>query len=82
MSFPFARVLPPHELVASLIYEGSFQEMTSAVLELLRWVGLHQHVPVGPLHELHLSGPAHPDQPVPDLPVIELQVPIAALNDA
>lgn len=76
------RVLPAHKLVASLIYEGDFEEMTSAILELLRWVGLHKHVPVEPLRELHLSGPAHPDQAMPGLPVIELQVPIAGLNAA
>ena len=76
------RELPGHELAASLIYEGSFMEITPAVLELLRWVGLHKHVPAGPLRELHLSGPAHPDQPVAELPVVELQVPIASVRDA
>lgn len=75
------RILPEHKLVASLIYEGQFEEMTTAVLELLRWVGVHKHVPVGPLRELHLSGPAHPQQPSPELPVVELQIPIANVQD-
>lgn len=70
------RVLPDHDLMASLIYEGNFEEMTPAILELLRWVGLHNHVPIGPLREIHLSGPAHPDQETAELPVVELQVPI------
>jgi DNA-binding transcriptional MerR regulator len=75
------RVLPAQKLVASLIYVGQFEETIPAVLALLRWVGVHQHVPVGPLRELHLSGPAHPDRPVPDLPVVELQIPITSLHD-
>ena len=75
------RILPEHKLAASLIYEGQFEEMTTAVLELLRWVGVHKHVPVGPLRELHLSGPAHLHQPSPELPVVELQVPIANVQD-
>ncbi len=70
--------LQGHELMASLIYEGSFAEIVPAVLELLRWVGLQQHVPDGPLRELHLSGPAHQGEPLPELPVVELQVPITA----
>lgn len=52
------RELPGHELAASLIFEGSFEETIPAVLELLRWVGLHKHVPAGPLREIHLSSPA------------------------
>lgn len=71
------RVLPGHELVASLIYEGPFMDMTPAILELIRWVGMHGHVPAGPLRELHLSGPAHPDNPPDAAPVVELQMPIA-----
>lgn len=76
------RILPGHELVASLIYEGEFEEMTPAILELLRWVGMHKHGPAGPLRELHLSGPAHPDKPSPGLPIVELQLPIAGLQSA
>jgi DNA-binding transcriptional MerR regulator len=78
----FFRELPGHELVASLIYEGPFVEMMPAVLELLRWVGVHRHVPVGPLRELHLSGPAHPDKPSAEAPVVELQAPIARVEGA
>jgi DNA-binding transcriptional MerR regulator len=76
------RVLAGHELVASLIYEGPFMEMIPAILELLRWAGVHQHVPVGPLRELHLSGPAHPEKPSPEIPIVELQFPIAGIEDA
>ena len=72
------RELPESSLTAALIYEGPFDELTDAVLELLRWVGLHGHVPAGPLRELHLSGPAHPNGgPVAEWAVIELQLPIA-----
>lgn len=70
------RILPEQELMASLIYEGDFAEMTPAILELLRWVGLHNHVPVGPLRELHLSGPAPPEKPTAELTVVELQIPV------
>lgn len=74
------RVLPAHTLVAALIYEGPFEEMTPAILELLRWSGVHNHVPAGPLRELHLSGPAHPTKPTGALPVVELQLPIVKLE--
>lgn len=72
--------LPAHELVASLIYEGPFSGMIPAVLALLSWVGQHHHVPVGPLREIHLSGPVHaPDVADEDL-VTELQLPIAPIT--
>ncbi|MFK7804299.1 MAG: MerR family transcriptional regulator [Anaerolineae bacterium] len=74
------RELPGHELVASLIYEGPFEEMTSAVLELVRWAGIHQHVGVGPMREIHRSGPAHPEKPTGIMPVVELQIPIAKIQ--
>lgn len=74
------RELPGHNLVASLIYEGPFSDMIPAVLALLSWVGQHRHVPVGPLRELHLSGPVHaPDMADADL-VTELQIPIAPIG--
>jgi DNA-binding transcriptional MerR regulator len=76
------RQLTGHKLMASLIYEGPFEEMVPAVLELLRWVGLHRHVPVGPLRELHLSGPAHLGNPSPELPVVEIQIPIAGVRES
>jgi DNA-binding transcriptional MerR regulator len=71
------RQLPAHELVASLIYEGTLSEIVPAVLALLSWVGLHQHVPVGPLREVHLSGPVHAPDVNDDELVTELQLPIA-----
>ena len=74
------RDLPGHELMASLIYEGPFSEMTSAVMQLIRWAGVHDHTPVGPLREIHRSGPAHPEKPTGVTPVVELQVPIAKIQ--
>lgn len=71
------RQLPAHDLVASLIYEGPLSEIIPAVLALLSWVGLHQHVPVGPLREIHLSGPIHAPDVNDDELVTELQLPIA-----
>lgn len=74
------RALPGHDLVASLIYEGPFSDMIPAVLALLSWVGQHRHVPVGPLREIHLSGPVHAsDLTGADL-VTELQVPITPIT--
>ena len=46
------------------------------ILSLLRWSRLNDHLPAGPLRELHLSGPAHVGGEVVDLAVIEFQVPI------
>ena len=71
---------PAYDQVASLIYEGEFSEMSAAVFELLRWIGTHDHVPDGPLREIHLSGPAHPEKPTGILPVVELQLPIKRLE--
>ena len=59
-----------------MIYEGRYEEMMPAILSLLRWIGVSDHVPAGPLRELHLSGPAHVGGEVVDLAVIEFQVPI------
>jgi DNA-binding transcriptional MerR regulator len=71
------RALPAAPLTAAMIYEGPFDAITEAILELLRWVGMHGHVPAGPLRELHLSGPAHPTSgDVVDSAIIELQIPI------
>lgn len=76
------RRLPAHDLAASLIYEGAYEEMTPAILSLLNWIGLNGHVPAGPLRELHLSGKAHPDgQRVVNSAVIEFQIPIAAVEN-
>ena len=74
------RDLPGYELMASLIYEGPFSEMTPAIMELVRWAGVHKHTPVGPLREIHRSGPAHPENPTEEMPVVELQVPIAKIE--
>lgn len=71
------RQLPDHNLMASLIYEGVLSEMIPAVLALLSWVGMHQHCPIGPLREVHLSGPAHARSAIDDETVTELQIPIA-----
>lgn len=70
--------LPPVELAAALIYEGPFSELTDGVLALLNYVATHNHVLVGPLRELHLSGPAHGPNAPDATPVVELQVPIRA----
>ncbi|MEZ4767971.1 MAG: MerR family transcriptional regulator [Caldilineales bacterium] len=75
------RRLPAHDLAASLIYEGSYEDMTPAILSLLNWVGLNGHVPAGPLRELHLSGKAHPDgHQVVDSAVIEFELPIVSME--
>lgn len=68
--------LPAAGLCAALIYEGRFAEIQPAILELLRWVGTHGHVPAGPMRELHLSGPAHVDGRPVESAVVELQLPI------
>lgn len=74
------RRMPPADLAACLLYEGPFAGIESAVLDLLRWIGMHGHTPDGPLRELHLSGPAHVDgQPV-ETAVVELQLPIVPLQ--
>lgn len=70
------RELPASDLTAALIYEGRLREITPAVLALLAYAGTHQHVPAGPLRELHLSGPAHADGHEPDSLVVELQLPM------
>lgn len=74
------RKLPAHELAATVIYEGRYEELMPAVLSLLRWIGVSDHVPAGPLRELHLSGPAHVGGEVVDSAVIEFQVPIQMVN--
>ena len=75
------RELPASDLTAALIYEGSFDEMTPAILALLRHIGAHNHMPAGPLRELHLSGPAHDEAGVTqENPVVEFQIPIQRLE--
>ena len=71
------RELPASDLTAALIYEGPLREITPAVLALLAYIGVHRHIPAGPLRELHLSGPAHDENGnEPDSLVTELQLPI------
>lgn len=74
------RTVPGAELAAALIYEGPFAEIQPAILELLRWVGMHQHTPAGPLRELHLSGPAHVKGHPVESAIVELQLPIARVD--
>lgn len=68
--------LPAEDLVAALIFEGQFEEITPAILALLAWVGACRHTVAGPLRELHLSGPAAENHKNPGIVVIELQIPI------
>ena len=74
------RTLPEVETAASLIYEGPYADLGPAIFEMLRWIGVHKHVPIGSLRELHLSGPAHPDVKPEELPIVELQVPIESVT--
>ena len=74
--------IPGTELAAALIYEGRYADIQPAILELLRWVGTHQHTPVGPLRELHLSGPAHVNGLPVESAIVELQLPIARMNQS
>jgi DNA-binding transcriptional MerR regulator len=62
--------------VATLIYEGPFRNVGSAVLVLLNWIGINAWNIRGPVRELHLSGPAHLKGEVQEKAVLELQIPI------
>ena len=73
------RAVPGCDLAAALIFEGAFEDVVAPIQSLLRWIGLHKHVPAGPLRELHLSGPAHKNEAPDSINVIELQVPIAPI---
>ncbi|MCB0037377.1 MAG: MerR family transcriptional regulator [Anaerolineales bacterium] len=71
------REIPEEALAACLYYEGPFPELEGAVFALLNWIGVQNHIIAGPMRELHLSGPAHPNgKKVVDSAVIELQLPI------
>ena len=74
------REVPGHDLIAGLIYEGPLRDMTPAILDLIGWVGVHEHVPIGPLREVHLSGPVHAEGVVEEEAVTELQVPITPIK--
>jgi DNA-binding transcriptional MerR regulator/effector-binding domain-containing protein len=74
------RELPGHELAASLIYEGVLRDIVPAVLELLGWVAYQEHVPAGPLREIHLSGPLHSGDVEDEEAVTEILLPIKPAN--
>lgn len=62
--------------VAFLIYNGPFNGIETAVIELLKWIGTNNYEIVGAVREIHLSGPAHGEGKVQDQAVLELQVPV------
>lgn len=71
------RELPAEPMMASLLYEGPYQAIGPAILDLLIWVGQNNAVIAGPLREVHLSGPAHDEQgQVVNSAVLEFQAPI------
>jgi effector-binding domain-containing protein len=70
------RGLPSAAQAACLAYEGSFSGLPAAILELLQWIAVQRLALAGPLREVHLSGPAHPDGTVVDTTVLELQIPV------
>ncbi|MEM7124717.1 MAG: MerR family transcriptional regulator [Chloroflexota bacterium] len=74
------REVPGHELMAGLIYEGPLRDVTPAILALIGWIGVHEHVPIGPLREVHLSGPVHAEATIEEECVTELQAPIAPIK--
>ena len=75
---PFLRFrhVPAETNMATLIYEGPFRSVGSAVLVLLNWIGINEWNISGPVRELHLSGPAHIKGEVQEKAVLELQIPI------
>lgn len=71
------RTLPEAPQAASLVFEGAYEDVASAALALLGWIGAHGLRPGGPLRELHRSGPAHPGGgPAVTPAVLELQLPV------
>jgi effector-binding domain-containing protein len=74
------RQVPGCALAAALVFEGPYEQVIGPIQALLKWIGVHRHAPAGPLRELHLSGPAHEENGKGSLPVIELQVPIVAID--
>lgn len=71
--------LPAAEQAATLMYTGSFHEITGAVLTLLSWVGAQRLVPNGPMRELHHSGRAHTNGATQPQALLELQLPVRPL---
>lgn len=76
------RVLPAVSTMAALIYEGPYHGLPAAVLALLAWVGTNHCTVVGPMRELHLSGPAHQNGQLVEPAILEIQVPIQRLETA
>ena len=74
------RTLPGQEKVASLIYKGPFRGASHAALALLAWVGTHNYLPTPPLRELRLSGPAHENGKLQEIPILEYQLPFQNSN--
>ena len=74
------RTLPAQDKLASLIYKGPFQGGSHAALSLLTWVGTHNYLPLPPLRELRLSGPAHTKGKLQKMPILEYQLPIQSRN--
>lgn len=68
--------LEAEENVATLLYQGPFDGLDEAVIELLKWIGSSNWKSSGALREVHLSGPAHLDGEVIKDAVVELQIPI------
>jgi effector-binding domain-containing protein len=66
--------------VASLIYNGPFEDLEFAFIELIKWIALNSWDIAGAGRELHLSGPAHSDGKVQQNAIIELQIPIKAAS--
>ena len=70
------RRLQGAKTVASVVYQGYFQELYGAARALALWTGMNGYESVGAARELHLSGSiveTGKEKPV----VIELQVPVA-----
>ena len=74
------RVLPAVTTMAALIYEGPYHGLPAAVLALLAWVGASHCTVVGPMRELHLSGPAHQAGRLIEPAIVEIQMPIQRLE--
>jgi DNA-binding transcriptional MerR regulator len=70
------RHIPAESEVASMVYNGSYDGMELAIIELLKWIARHGWIITGEMRELHLSGPAHPDGELVDRSIIEFQIPI------
>ena len=69
------RRLQGAKTVASVVFEGHFNELGGVARALTLWTGLNGYESVGAAREVHLSGPVietGKDKPV----VIELQVPV------